>query len=288
MAPNERPSAPETPPSVDLPGLVEPEDRVWGAKQGAYPDSQLNDVKWLRRMWAKARDDARRANEYAARLREENRSADSLHFLEISELQKTASKDMTQLRAQLVAVSAEFGGRLRDKTEELDGARGNVLALERRVDAAEEGKRRSDAAAKKQLQATATAAKEHAEVADKLAQDIGILRGKLFRCRERLEAANERANGAETRAAEGHREVDGCRVELQRCREEMEGCRAKRSAAIDQLAEYKERARAVPADPLNPGTQRWHFNAAPSLQEPAARYLSNKKYKNEASARPDN
>ncbi|KAJ1473239.1 hypothetical protein T484DRAFT_1913363 [Baffinella frigidus] len=221
--------------------LADLEDNSWGATAGIgsphaagkrtrqYENYQLNNV--LREQWEKERDLARSANEIGAKLRqqlaaakEQAQSADAA----AKERAQAAEKASKEMSARLVAVqleSDEFRERLRAREEELEVARGTVLALERRAEAAGQGP-------------SVASAGPQAESVDKLSQDVSILRGKLFRCRERLESANQRAAGAETRAAEGGRELGACR-------EDMKGCRANRSATIDQLTEYKARARAA-------------------------------------------
>jgi chromosome segregation ATPase len=303
-----------------------------GNRKRPYPDEQLNDVKWLRRVWAKARDQERCANERAAKLREEIKAAKEQIMAadtaateqaeaagkDMSELQKTvlalerraasaeegkrqsdatakeqvlaaetaakkqakaagkaSSKDMGELRAQLVAVSAEFGGRLRAREEELEGARETALALEKRAKAGEKATRRSAAAAKEQIQATATAATEQAEATDKLGKDLARTCEELAASRAQLASANEGADAtrcalaaAEAAQAQLQAEAQAQAQELAECRAKLDAanalehdvgvlcgklhrCRERLEAAneeINQLAACKERARAAEAE----------------------------------------
>jgi len=64
-----------SPPQDTTPGAGSSATHPAGSRKRPYSDEQLNNNSWLRRVWAKARDQELRANERNAKLGEENKAA---------------------------------------------------------------------------------------------------------------------------------------------------------------------------------------------------------------------
>jgi len=177
-----------------------------GNRKRPYPDEQLNDVKWLRRVWAKARDQERCANERAAMLREEIKAAKEQIMaadtaaMEQAGAQATLRQDLATSKDQIQAADTAATEQAEAAGKGMSALQKTVLALEKRAEAAEAGKRRSEQksmsikyAAKEHIQAAAAAAKEHAEAADTLGKDLARTCEELVASRAQLAAANEGA-----------------------------------------------------------------------------------------------